>query len=55
MTSTTANIDYVATVFQYPVLTKVHDTPTFELLKSIKNELKVKSTQLVLQYMTVIA
>ena len=43
MTNTTANINYVATVFQYPVLTKVHDTPTFELLKSIKNEMKANA------------
>ena len=43
MTNNTSNIDYVSTVFQYPVLTKIHDTPTFNLLKRIKDELKANA------------
>ena len=43
MSTTTANVDYVSTVFQYPVLTKVHDTPTYDLLKRIKDELKANA------------
>ena len=43
MTTNTSNIDYVSTVFQYPVLTKIHDTPTFNLLKRIKDELKANA------------
>ena len=38
MTST--NIDYVDTYFEYPTLTKIHGEPTYETLKTIKNELK---------------
>ena len=39
MVQTNTNIDYVNTSFQYPVLTKVHDTPTYEVLKRIKDEM----------------
>ena len=44
MANTTANIDYIHTSFQYPVLTKVHDTPTYEVLKRIKDEIKANAT-----------
>ena len=43
--STTANVDYISTVFEYPVLTKIHDVPTYELLKKIKDELKTNATK----------
>ena len=44
MVQTNTNIDYVHTSFQYPVLTKVHDTPTYALLKHIKDEMKANAT-----------
>ena len=44
MVQTNTNIDYVNTSFQYPVLTKVHDTPTYELLKRIKDEMKANAS-----------
>lgn len=33
-------IDYIKTFFVYPELTKIHDRPTYESLKTLKNELK---------------
>ena len=45
MTSTTANIDYINTSFEFTTLTKIHDVPTYELLKKIKNELKTNATK----------
>ena len=42
MTST--NIDYVNTYFEFPVLTKIHGEPTYESLKTLKNELKSNAT-----------
>ena len=44
MVQSNTNIDYVHTSFQYPVLTKVHDMPTYELLKNIKDEVKANAT-----------
>jgi len=44
MVEANANIDYIHTSFQYPVLTKVHDTPTYEVLKRIKDEIKANAT-----------
>ena len=44
MVQANANIDYIHTSFQYPVLTKVHDTPTYEVLKRIKDEIKANAT-----------
>ena len=44
MVQTNTNIDYVHTSFQYPVLTKVLDTPTYALLKHIKDEMKANAT-----------
>ena len=44
MANTTANIDYIHTSFQYPVLTKVHDIPTYEVLKRIKDEIKANAS-----------
>ena len=38
MTST--NINYVDTYFESCILTKINDEPTYETLKSIKNQLK---------------
>ena len=34
------NIDYKTTNFEFPVLTKISGQPNYELLKTIKNELK---------------
>lgn len=36
----TSNIDYKTTNFEFPVLTKITGQPHYELLKTIKNELK---------------
>ena len=44
MVTSNANIDYVHTSFQYPLLTKVHDTPTYETLKRIKDEMKANAS-----------
>ena len=41
--STTANVDYINSVFEYPVLTKVIGKPTYPSLKTIKNELKANA------------
>ena len=38
--STTANVDYINSVFEYPVLTKISGRPVYSSLKVIKNELK---------------
>ena len=43
MTSTTANIDYIKTNFEYPVLTKISGKPDYENLKIIKEELKANA------------
>ena len=40
----TANVDYINTVFEFPVLTRITDTPTFEALKTIKDELRANAT-----------
>ena len=34
------NIDYVDTYFKFSTLTKIHGEPTYETLKTVKNELK---------------
>lgn len=44
MVAPNTNIDYILSNFQYPVLTKVHDTPTYEVLKRIKDEIKANAT-----------
>ena len=44
MVQANANINYIHTSFQYPILTKVHDTPTYEVLKRIKDEIKANAT-----------
>ena len=41
--STTANVDYINSVFEYPVLSKVIGKPTYSSLKTIKDELKVNA------------
>lgn len=41
--TTTANIDYVNSVFKYPVLTKITARRTYSSLKTIKNELKANA------------
>ena len=35
-----AAVDYLKTYFEYPELTKIHDSPDFASLKKIKDELK---------------
>ena len=37
------NIDYKTTNFEYPTLTKISGQPNYELLKSIKDELKANA------------
>ena len=41
--STTANVDYINSVFEYPVLTKVIGKPTFLNLSTIEDELKANA------------
>ena len=43
MTITTANVDYIKTNFEYPVLTKITGKPTYESFKTIKDELKTNA------------
>ena len=43
MTSTTANIDYIKTNFEYPVLTTISSKPDYDSLKKIKDELKANA------------
>ena len=38
-----SNIDYVNTVFEFPVLTKVYERPDYESLTKIKNELRANA------------
>ena len=38
------NIDYVDTYFEFPLLTKIHGEPTYDSLKTLKNELKSNAT-----------
>lgn len=42
--STTANVDYISTNFEYPVLTKITGLPTYESLKTIKDELQANAS-----------
>ena len=39
----TTNINYKTTNFEYPVLTKISGQPNYELLKTLKNELKANA------------
>lgn len=39
------SIDYVATYFEFPVLTKIHGEPTYETLLEMKNQLKANASQ----------
>ena len=41
--TTTANVDYINSIFEFPVLTKVTSRPTYATLKTIKNELKANA------------
>ena len=41
--STTANVDYINSVFEYPVLSKVIGKHTYSSLKTIKDELKANA------------
>ena len=43
MTTTTANVDYIRKNFEYPTLTTIQGKPTYELLTTIKNELKANA------------
>ena len=43
MSSTTANIDYITSVFEYSTLTKITGRPTYSALKTIKDELKANA------------
>ena len=38
-------VDYTKTHFEYPELTKVHDCPTYDSLRKIKNELKTNAAR----------
>ena len=42
MTST--NINYVETYFEYPTLTRIHGAPTYDTLKTLKDQLKANAT-----------
>ena len=41
--TTTANIDYINSVFEFPTLTKIIGKPTYESLTTIKNQLKANA------------
>ena len=41
--STTVNVDYIKSVFEYPVLSKVLGKPTYSNLKTLKDELKANA------------
>ena len=41
--TTTANVDYINSVFEYPVSTKVTGRPDYATLKIIKDELKANA------------
>ena len=43
MTSPYTTIDYANTLFDYPVLTKIHGKPTFTALTSLKKQLKANA------------
>ena len=43
MLFTTANIDYIRTNFEYPVLTKITGKLDYESLKAIKDEVKANT------------
>ena len=45
MSIVTADVDYINTAFEYPELTKIHDVPTYKLLKKIKDELKTNASK----------
>ena len=38
------NVDYVTTYFEFPTLRKIHDKPTYETLRKLKNQLKEKDS-----------
>ena len=38
-------VDYIKTHFEYPELTKVHKSPTYDTLKKIKDELKTNASR----------
>ena len=37
------NVDYIGIYFEYPVLTQITGTPTYNGLKQLKNELKTNA------------
>ena len=39
----TANLDYAATYFEFPILDKIHGEPTYETLKKLKKQLKANA------------
>ena len=41
--TTTANVDYITSVFEFPVLTKITGRPQYSNLKTIKDELKANA------------
>ena len=45
MSIVTADVDYINTAFEFPELTKIHDIPTYKLLKKVKDELKTNASK----------
>lgn len=41
--TTTANVDYINTNFAFPILIKINEIPTYEQIKTIKDELKTNA------------
>ena len=41
--TTTVNIDYISTDFEYPVLSKIHGKPIYPSLKPIKDKIKANT------------
>ena len=40
------NIDYASTNFEYPVLTPIQGTPTYESIRKAKNEMKADAASI---------
>ena len=43
MTSSSSTIDYRNTLFQYPILTKIHGEPTAEAILKLAKEIKANA------------
>ena len=44
--STSSNINYIDTYFEFKELTKIHGEPTYDTLKQLHNQLKANASAL---------